>query len=213
MADGIRKGLAKARRTFSDAHWELQNVRGTYDDRLAQLDAGKGAAEATGVFTRSDFDRKHVRDCQLATQHIAEAKDSYNNLLKRGLEIGVTLTDDPGWTGSVFQGVESNGYPASEEAELVAAVDRNRVMIWNKGAKGAAASVIDEVLAMPETPAQSPKSMAPEDSASQVRFAAGGSHERLRNWQSETEKLRETLFLTQYTFGGRGFCTSRGTWI
>lgn len=212
--DAIRKDLNNARRALSDANWELQNVRATYDDRLAQFDADIAAGREQESFTRSDFDRRHLRQCQAATEHITEAEDAYNHQLKKGLDRGVIPPDWPAWAVSGFHDDGSNGYPASVEAALKAGVNKDTIKVWAKNAKGAIPPVSsDGVQASQHTPAHSPTSMAPGDSASQARFAVGRNRDRIRRWEAERGKLRDRMLNAQHTLGGHGFCTSAGTWI
>lgn len=205
-----RDNVKIAKQTLEAAQWKFDDVRKTYDERLAGFEAALASGRQTGFASRTEFDQDYFKRRNTANQQLVEAEADFVDYLMDARLGGAVPTD---WSGvtqeSGFPEPGSLAYGASRAARKIAAVAGNdRINDWS----GIYAKGQPE-----EQDPESRESLSPEDDPARPRYAAGKYRARIDRWNEQRQRLGDPSDLRKGTFGlslgGHAFPKVDGTWI
>lgn len=168
-------GLLEAQAKFDDRHAEYKRESENYHQLIAM---------GSITYTRTDFDMYSIQYVQDLTMQLRDAEDRYETAKSQAKALGLSV--DP-----YDDNADDHGYRESQEASVVAKVDRGGIEAWSSKVALAKSS---EVLAeddrtLVDIDEWNPRPVDTTESCSVVDFQGYGGD--IKAWQKHCDTLRE----------------------
>jgi hypothetical protein len=178
--DEVMQNVYDKRLKLQEAQASVDNIKGFYNDELAEYQAYVAADKIE--LSRSNFDRIMLINARDTTRRLIAAERELKDAREMARNLGAFCGNSD--QESDFQDFLDDGYRISEEAEAISSVDRAAIERW---------LAIDDVEygADPEEPNLDVKTVGISDSISVL--ADGSKRRRIDRWRLECEKLKNRV--------------------
>lgn len=174
-------GLMDAQAKFDDRHDEYKRELAKYNQLIAMDEI---------TYTRTDFDIHSIQYAQGLTTQLRDAENRYETAKSQAKALGVSV--DP-----YDDNVDDHGYGESQEASVVAKVDRGGIETWSSKVAIAKSSKVlcEDGRTLVDVDEWNPKPVDTTESCSVVDFQ--GYSGDIKVWQKHCETLREQSIQNQ----------------